>query len=84
MGIWLQNTQEQAEVAPMGVLATEENESLQVTWDMSGAVLVGCRMAQGPQFVFPVLQGGRDGGMEGGQCPGGTAFPTACQDVYLA
>lgn len=45
----------------MGVLVTEEGESLQVTWDMSGAVLVGCRMAKGPQFVFPVLQGRREG-----------------------
>lgn len=51
----------------MGVLATGEGESVQVTSDLSGAVVMGCRMAKGPQFVFPVLQGGT---MKGVQCLG--------------
>lgn len=62
---------EWAEVPHMGVLATGEGESLQVTSDMSGAVVMGCRMAKGPQFVFPVLQGGR---MEGVQSLGGSCL----------
>lgn len=65
----------------MGVLATGKGESLQVTSDMSGAVVMGCRMAKGPQFVSPVLQGGRDGGHA---VPGGAAFSTASWDVYPA
>lgn len=33
-----------------------------MTWDTSGAVLMGCRTAKWPQLVLPDLQGGRDGG----------------------
>lgn len=68
---------EWAEVPHTGVLATEEGESLQVTWDMSGAVLMGCRMAKGPQAC-------REGGMEGVQCPGGAALTTAGWGIYPA